>query len=202
MPGGHQPGRTMLTIYWACLLGGLAFTVAAFFVGDLLEGMLDAFEGLDALEGVMDPLSMVGGLAAFGGAGVILETTTSLGSGANAALAVLIGVALAVVMHFVYVRPMKESENSTGFSVREYHGKLGEVITTIPARGYGEVLVRMGAANTFRQAASFGGAEIARGTRIVVVEVRDGDLLVAPFEEAAPTEGGGTHAAPPLLGPA
>jgi len=192
MAGGTPSPGPMLSVYWICLLGGLAFTVVAFFVGDLLDGVL---EGLDAL---LDPLSLVGGVAAFGGAGVILETTTGLGSGATAGLAALLGAALAVAMHFLYVRPMKRSESSTGFSVEEYRGKLGEVLTTIPARGYGEVLVRMGAANTFRQAASFRGAEIARGTRVVIVEVREGDLLVAPFEEElAPGE-----TSPPLLGPA
>jgi membrane protein implicated in regulation of membrane protease activity len=185
----------MLTVYWICLLGGLAFTAAAFFVGDVLDGLLDALDGLDSL---LDPLSLVGGLAAFGGAGVILETTANLGAGATAGLAALLGLALAVAMHFLYVRPMKRSENSTGFSMQEYRGKLGEVITTVPARGYGEVLVQMGQSNTFRQAASFDGAEIARGARVIIVDVRDGDLLVAPFEEeVAPRE-----AATPLLGPA
>jgi membrane-bound ClpP family serine protease len=171
----------MLTVFWVCLLGGLAFTLLALFVGDLLDGV---FDGLDALDGVLDPLSLVGGVAAFGAAGVVLSSVTSLGDGATAGLAALVGVASALAMSFLYVRPMKRSESSTGFSVEEYRGKPGEVITTIPARGYGEVLVRMGAGNTFRQAASFQGAEIARGTRVVVVEVRDGDLYVAPFEEA------------------
>jgi len=173
----------MLTVFWACLLGGLAFTLIALFFGDLLDGVLDGF---DALDGFLDPLSLVGGVAAFGAAGVVLQSVTALGDGATAALAALIGVAAALAMSFLYVRPMKRSEASTGFSVAEYRGKPGEVITTIPARGYGEVLVRMGASNTFRQAASFSGAEIPRGAPVVVVEVRDGDLYVAPFEEGAP----------------
>lgn len=167
----------MLTLFWTCLLGGLAFTLLVFLVGDVLEGV---FDGIDAL---LDPFSLVGGVAAFGAAGIVLTSATTLGDGATVALAALIGVALAVVMHFAYVRPMKRSENSTGFSVQEYRGKLGEVITPIPARGFGEVLVRMGASNTFRQAASFEGGEIPRGARVVVVEIRDGDLLVAPFAE-------------------
>ncbi len=174
----------MLTLYWACLLGGFAFTALALLVGDVLDGVLDAFDGLDALDGILDPLSVVGGVAAFGGAGVVLDSAADLGQGAEVALAALIGIALAITMHFVYVRPMRRGENSTGFSVQEYRGKVGEVITTVPARGYGEVLVRMGASNTFRQAASFDGTEIARGAAIVVVEVADGDLLVAPLTEA------------------
>jgi len=172
----------MLTIYWACLLGGLAFTMLALFIGDLLEGALDA---VDALDGLVDPLSLIGGIAAFGGAGVILETATNLGTGATAGLAAGIGAVLAILMHVLYVRPMKNSENSSGFSMQEYRGRIGEVITTIPSTGYGEVLVRMGPSNTFRQARSFHQTEIPGGSRIVVVDVADGDLLVAPFEDEA-----------------
>jgi membrane-bound ClpP family serine protease len=172
----------MLTIYWACLLGGLTFTLLALFVGDLLEGVLDAFDGLDA---VLDPLSFLAGITAFGGAGIIIDVSTDLGSGATAALAAGVGLALALVMHFVYVRPMRESENSMGFSLQEYRGKIGEVLTTVPPHGYGEVLITIGHSNTFRDAASFHSIEIPRGTRVVVVDIRDGDLLVAPFEEEA-----------------
>lgn len=175
----------MLDIYWICLFGGMVFSVVALLFGDVLDGIADgAFEVLD----VLDPLSIVGGLTVFGGAGVVLTETAGFGVGTTAALAAAIGFTLAVAMHFVYVRPMKRSENSTGFSIREYHGKIGEVITAIPAEGYGEVIVRMGASNTFRTAASFEGTPIERGTRIVVVEIRDGDLLVTPFDELTPAD--------------
>ena len=175
----------MLDIYWICLIGGLVFSVLALLFGDFLDGIADgAFEVLD----VLDPLSIVGGLTVFGGAGVVITETADLGAGPTAALAAAVGLGLAIAMHFVYVRPMKRSENSTGFSIQEYHGKLGEVITAIPATGYGEVIVRMGASNTFRTAASFDGNSIERGTRIVVVEIRDGDLLVTPFDELTPVD--------------
>lgn len=184
----------MAEIYWVCLIGGLVFTLVAVFFGDVLDGVLD---GLDLPDGLLDPLSLVGGISAFGGAGLILEEATDLAPAIAALVAAAAGLGLAVLMHFVYVRPMKRGENSTGFSVQEYRGKVGEVITAIPARGFGEVLVRMGAANTFRTAASFDGVAIPRGARVVVVEVRDGDLYVAPFDEepAAPQ----LAAAPRLL---
>jgi membrane-bound ClpP family serine protease len=177
----------MLDVYWICLIGGLVFSVLTLLFGDLLDGALDGLDGFDGLD-VLDPLSIVGGLTVFGGAGVVLTEAADLGTGTTAALAAVIGLGLAIAMHFLYVRPMKRSENSTGFSLREYHGKLGEVITAIPATGYGEVIVRMGASNTFRTAASFDGNPIERGTRIVVVEVRDGDLLVTPFDELTPVD--------------
>ena len=173
----------MTTIYWVCLLGGLGFTVLALFVGDLLEGFLDALDSFDS--SFIDPLSIVGGVAGFGAAGIILDATTSLPESSAAWLAGGIGLLLAIAMHFLYVRPMKRGEVSMGFSVQEYRGRIGEVITTIPSTGYGEVMVQMGVTNTSREALSFSGKSIPSGTQIVVVEIRDGDLLVAPLEEAS-----------------
>lgn len=177
----------MLTVYWICLLGGLAFSVLALVMGDLLEGVVDA---IDALDGFLDPLSLVGGIATFGGAGILFERLSNLGSTSVLVLSIASGILLGVGMHFLYVRPMKESESSTGFSMQEYRGKIGEVLTTIPARGYGEVLISIGLSNTFREAASFHGVEISSGTRIVVVDIVDGDLLVAPFEDEIVLEAG------------
>ena len=179
----------MTEVYWICLFGGLLFTVLTLLFGDMLDGLLDGLDGLDGFGEFLDPLSLVGGLTVFGGAGVLLEETTALDTVPAAGLAALIGLGLALAMHFVYVKPMKRSENSTAFSMREYHGKLGEVITAIPSEGFGEVLVTMGASNTFQTAASFDGEEIPSGTRIVVVEIRDGDLYVAPFDDLAPVDG-------------
>ena len=187
----------MTDVYWICLFGGLVFTVLTLLFGDFLDGL--DFDGFDGLGEFLDPLSFVGGLTVFGGAGVLLEETTALGTGTAAGLAALIGLGLAITMHFVYVKPMKRSENSTGFSMREYHGKLGEVITAIPAKGYGEVLVTMGASNTFQTAASFDNAPIPSGTRVVVVEIRDSNLYVTPFDDLAPVDGVPTSNEPTRL---
>ena len=187
----------MTTIYWFCLGGGFAFTLLLFVLGDLLEGALDALDG--ALEAVdigsaLDPMSFVGGVTVFGGVGLVLDAYAELGTTPEVAIAASVAVLIALVMHFAYVKPMKASENSTGFSQAEYVGKVGEVGTTIPASGFGEVYVQMGASTTFQTAASFEGVEIPAGTPVVVVESdRDGTLRVAPLDsrEAGTSEQAG-----------
>ena len=171
----------MLTLYWLCLGGGLAFALLAVLLGDLIDGALD---GLDLPDDLLDPLSVVGGLSVFGGAGVLLTEFAPLGTIATAVLAGGIGFVLAVAMHFGVVKPMKRAEASTGFSKREYAGKLGEVSVAVPAEGFGEVVVQMGASRTFQTAASFDASPIPTGTRVVVVEVGEEALLVAPFDHA------------------
>lgn len=177
----------MTTAYWICLFGGLAFSVLALFFADLLDGAIDSLDGaFDSVDlgNFLDPLSFVGGLTVFGGAGVLLENYASLNPFPEAVVAASIGLVVALVMHFAYVKPMKRSENSTAFSMKEYVGKIGEVNTAIPANGFGEVLVRMGASVTFQAATSFTKSAIATGTPIVVVEVDgEGSLLVTPLED-------------------
>ena len=120
----------MTTLYWTCLGGGLVVTVALFFLSDLLGDALDgAFDALD-IDGFLDPLSLVAGVSVFGGAGIVLDAYTGLGTVPQVVVAVIVALVLAVGMHLVYVAPMKRSENSTGFSVREYAGRTGELSTS------------------------------------------------------------------------
>ena len=171
----------MTTLYWTCLGGGFALTVLMLIVGEALEAVFDALDGVGT--DAFDPLSMLAGVTLFGGAGLILDSALSLEVGLEVALAVLIGLVGAVVLHVVYVKPMKQSENSTAFSVREYAGKTGELVTGVPQGGFGEVTVRMGASTTFQTASSFSGDPIPTGTAVVVVEVdAEGVLRVAPLD--------------------
>ena len=164
----------MLDIYWACLIGGALFTLASILLGDLIGHALH----LDALH----PLSVVGGITVFGGAGVLFGTYSALEAAAVLAIAILIVAAASLLIFFLYVRPMRNTENSTGFSIQDLQGRIAEVTVPVPAKGFGEVLVKIGAGNTNQIAASFSGEAIQAGTRVVVVEVRDDTLFVARFE--------------------
>ena len=183
----------MTTLYWICLGGGFALTLLMLVVGEVLEAALDALDGaLEALDlgDAFDPLSGLAGVTFFGGAGLVLDAYAGLADVPEVAIAAAIGVVAAVALHVVYVKPMRESENSTAFSVREYAGKTGELTTGVPAGGFGEVVVRMGASTTFQTAASFTGEPIPAGAPVVVVEVdAEGVLRVAPLgpEETGPS---------------
>lgn len=193
----------MTTLYWYCLGGGFAVTLLLLVVGEVLEAALDALDGaLEALDigDAFDPLSGVAGVTLFGAAGLLLDTYAGLADTPEVAIAAAIGLVGAVALHFVYVKPMKQSENSTAFSVREYAGKTGELTTGVPASGFGEVVVRMGASTTFQTAASFSGEPIPTGTPVVVVEVGPkGVLRVAPLDTADTASSSAQQPIPPRL---
>ncbi|MNR55843.1 hypothetical protein D3C85_1763010 [compost metagenome] len=77
---------------------------------------------------------------------------------------------------------MRQSENSTAFSMRELTGKIAEVTVPIPQHGYGEVMVKVGAGFTNQIAASLDGTWLVSGSRVVIVEVKEDVLFVALLE--------------------
>ncbi len=193
----------MTTLYWYCLGGGFALTLLLLVVGEALEAAVDAldgaFEALD-LGDAFDPLSGIAGVTLFGAAGLGLDAYAGLADTPEVITAAVLGLVGAVALHFVYVMPMKRSENSTAFSVREYVGKTGELTTGVPATGFGEVVVRMGASTTFQTAASFSGDPIPTGVPVVVVEVDgDGVLRVAPLDTADTASSSAQQPIPPRL---
>jgi len=171
-------------LFWACLIGGIVYALITIVFGDVLgdalDGMLDILpDGL----GWINLMTVVGGITVFGGAGLMLDRYTDLAAGAVIAIALLAAVVIGAGVYFFYVRPMRSTESSTGYSIEEMPGKLAEVLVSIPADGYGEVMLRMGAAGvTNRTAASFDGVPVEAGAQVVIVEVRDGTLYVSKLD--------------------
>lgn len=166
----------MLALYIGCLTAGVLFAVVILLIGDWLDGLMD---GLHAIQ----PTSCVAGLTVFGGAGMMLLRYTELGEWPVFVLSALIAIFSAVCMYFFYVRPMRKAENSTGFSIQDLTGRVAEVLTPIPADGYGEVLVRLGERNVAYTAAALEREAISGGARVLVIEAREGTLYVMLYED-------------------
>lgn len=176
----------MEALFLSCLIGGVLFTIVSVLFGDWLSLAFDGALDFLSFEGhrVFQPAVLAGGITIFGGAGLLLQRYTSFGAGLIIVLAVLGAVLLSLCMYFFYFRPMERSEMSTGYSIRELTGLIGEVSVPIPAQGYGEVLVKVGAGVTHHIAGSFEGTQLPSHTRVVVVEVdaAEGTLLVSKLD--------------------
>ena len=162
----------MIEIYWGCLVSLLFGDL----LGDAFHGLFDgiSIDGFDFLH----PMTLVSAVTLFGGIGLMLTKYTS-----NSEIAVGIisgtGAALfAVLIFFIYVKPMKNTESSIGYSMAELVGRPGEVTIPIPAGGYGEVEVRFGSQKTYQIAAAYDDVDIPSGTHVIVVEVREGTAYV------------------------
>jgi membrane protein implicated in regulation of membrane protease activity len=165
------------SIYLICIGVGLLYSFITLFFGDSVTDWLHGVH-LPALQ----PILWVSGLTAFGGVGFLLSRLTSFSVPTILALAFLGGAALAVAAYFIWVEPMSQAETSTGYSMLQLVGRVGEVWTTIPANGLGEVLISMVSGTTNNMAASLTNEPIKEGTRVLVVEVREHVLYVTPLQ--------------------
>lgn len=172
----------MEALFWGCLAGGALFAIVTVLLGDVLSGALDGM--LDFLSvDFFKPVVLAAGITVFGGTGLMLVKYTELTALPQVLISLMSAVLVSIAVLFGYVKPMENSENSTGFSMAELAGRIGEVTVPLPETGYGEVMVRVGAGNTLHTASSFDRVPLAAGSRVVVVEVSDGVLRVSELEE-------------------
>ncbi|GIO98143.1 hypothetical protein J14TS5_32290 [Paenibacillus lautus] len=172
----------MEALYWGCLIGGVIFAIVTVVLGDILSSALDGL--LDFLSvDFFNPVVIAGGITVFGGTGIMLTKYTELAAGAHVTLSVLAAIVISILVYFGYVKPMANSENSTGFSIKELAGMIGVITVPLPAEGFGEVMVKVGAGNTTHIASSFDRQSLPAGVRVVVVDVVEGVLRVSELEE-------------------
>jgi len=178
-------GALMLEMYWGFLITGVLFALVTVLFGDLLSNALDGV--LDFLSAehlhAFQPTVLLSGLTVCGGAGILLTRYTGMNNAAVFILALLCALVVAAAVYFFYVKPMENSENSVAYSMRDLVGKVAEVSVPIPANGFGEVMVKVGAGNTNHIAASFDKTDIQSGAKVVTVEVVDGTLYVTCFDK-------------------
>ncbi|WP_151737806.1 protease [Paenibacillus tengchongensis] len=172
----------MQTLYLGCLALGVIFAVVSVLLGDWIGDALDGITDALSIDFV-NPAVLAGGVTVFGGAGILLTRYTGLEQGAVLALSLLIAAFMGLILYLAVIRPTRNSETSTGFSMAELAGRIGEVTVPVPAQGYGEIMVKFGASNSLHTAASFDRLPLPAGSRAVVVEVREGVALVSEFDD-------------------
>lgn len=172
----------METLYLGCLALGVIFAIVSVLVGDVIGNAIDGVFDFVSVD-FLNPTVLAGGVTVFGGAGILLTRYSNLEAGAVAALSLLTAAFLGVLMYLGVVKPMDKSEMSNGFSMSELPGKIGEITVPVPAKGYGEIMVKFGAGNSLHTAASFEQVLLPAGLKVVVVEVSEGVALVSEFEE-------------------
>lgn len=171
----------MLIVYWNCLIFGIAFALISLVIGEVIGHWLDSAAAALHLHhfDFMQPIVLVGGITAFGAAGIIFHKYTMLGVTLIAVLALLIAIVLSALTYIFFVRNMNKAEHSIGHSVRELVGRAAEVSVTIPTLGYGEIIIRTNSGVSNYPAVSFDGLEISQGQKVVIVEMRGRDFAVS-----------------------
>lgn len=136
-------------------------------------------DGLDFL----NPVLIFAFITILSACGYLLERFSSLyyllilGIGAAAAF-----IVVALLNVFVLV-PLSSAEESLVYTETDLKGRIGKVITPIPADGFGEVMIESTSGRIAKPATSFDKVEIPNGVDVLVVDVKNGVLQVAERNE-------------------
>jgi len=172
----------MEALYLSCLAGGVLFALVSVIFGDVLSNALDGI--LDFLSvDILKPMVVASAITVFGGAGILITRHSNLSIIPNLLLSILIAIVISLLVYYLYVKPMENSENSTGYSIHDLVGKIGEITIPLPNIGYGEVMVKIGAGNVLHIASSLEQRVMIAGTRVVIVDEVDGVLFVTEFDD-------------------
>lgn len=171
----------MIEFYLGCLIVGVTLAVLTFLFGDVLDGVIDG--GLEFLHfDFFKPIVVVSAVTVFGGSGYLIEKYTTYSMISVLIISIIFAILVGIFTVFAFVKPMKKTESSNAYSMKELEGKIAEIITPIPAKGYGEVLLKLGAGVVNHTAASYDKVEIGRGEKVVVVAVEDHVLYVSKMD--------------------
>lgn len=165
---------TLEVIFVVCLAFGVLYTVVTLVFGEILGHWL---EGLDLH--LFQPFTIVSAITGFGGCGVILSRVTQLKPFSVLLVSAAVGLLLCVSCYFLWVKPMARAESTTTFSIHDLEGSMAEVYTSIPAVGFGEVVITRSSGRANYIAKSFDQTEIPRGSKVVVVKVEGRILSVS-----------------------
>ena len=162
----------MVEIYLACLILGAFLSIIVLYFDEVLS--------------FAEPLDfslVVTFITIVGGSGLILSEFAFFPLEWVFTVSIFIGVLFTGTFYFIYLKPMRESENSVAFSIQDLVGTLGEMLTSVQGNAYGEVLIRFGASYTSQIAASTSGDMIVKGAQVRIDLVKEGILYVSLVSE-------------------
>lgn len=129
---------------WFLGLGitGVVLLVLSLLLDGVLEGVLSAVDAFDALDGLLSLPVVAAFVSMFGFSGAIALETTGWGVAGAIGAGVPAG---ALTGWFAYRLGRALTDDRSGAAPRDEDlvGLAGSVVTSIPAGGYGEVLVRL-----------------------------------------------------------
>lgn len=108
---------------------------------------------------------------------------TSLQNYLIISISALIALLLVILLNVFVLIPLSSAEESLAFTEDSLKGRLGTIITSVPADGYGEVFIEGVSGTISKPAASFKNTAIPLGSKVLVVDIQRGNALVVIYEE-------------------
>lgn len=191
----------MLSFFTVCFWTGVIFSVVSFFMGTVLGSLhLDShFEGLhfhphlhaetnahlgDGIHqstiSPLKPIVITTFVTTFGGVGM-MGLSFKLGPVLATVLALLAGIFMAYLVFRFIVTPLYRAQNSTARSQQDMIGQIGEATLPMKADDFGSISYEVNHIRLTGPAKSANGGEIAKGDKVVIVDILEGVFQVRKF---------------------
>jgi len=128
----------------------------------------------------LSPVTLASFVTAFGGFGLIALGLLDVSPQVSLLWAGGGGLVLAIIAHFAFGYFLIAPQGSSDVRLSDIVGAVGEVTTPIPAGSLGEVAFVAQGGRVSYPAKSASGADIARGTTVVIEKLVSGVVVVRP----------------------
>lgn len=162
------------TIYLYGLIGSGILTILYVFFADVVH-----FDGPDFL----NPVIIFAFVTIFSASGYLFEKLTAIHYIVILGISAIIALILVTFLNVFVLIPLSKAEESLVYRESDLRGRVGTVITGIPADGFGEVLIDSISGRIAKPATSFDSVQIDNGTKVLVVDIKDGVLQVSSHQE-------------------
>ncbi|MEK8023615.1 MAG: NfeD family protein [Candidatus Hydrogenedentota bacterium] len=128
---------------------------------------------------LFSPLALATFFAAIGGYGLMTSLGFAMSDGSSVTASVIAALITSYAVTYFAWKVMRGSIGTSTIRLEDLVGRTGEVLTSIPAGGVGEIAVRTGTERYLGLAREESGGEIARGAGVTVKELSGTTLIVS-----------------------
>ena len=178
------------TIYLIMLLVGLFFAIGSLllsglFGSDVGAGDVDADTGDASAIGIFSPPVIAIFLVGFGGGGYYADSSLGYGLELSLPIALASGFVVGGMGAWVLYKFISMSEGHSNVKTSTLIGGIAEVVTTIPEKGMGQVVVVAMGTRLTGPATSSNGQAIPAGSAVRILRIAGGTYHVEPLPKGS-----------------
>lgn len=166
------------TIYLYGLIISGILTVLYVLFADVLH-----FQGAGDGLHFLNPVLIFAFVTILSACGYLLEKLSSIHYLAIMGIGAVTAFIVVTLLNVFVLVPLSSAEESLVYKESDLKGRIGKVITSIPADGFGEVMIDSTSGRIAKPATSFDKVAIPDGVDVLVVDVKNGVLQVAERNE-------------------
>ena len=175
----------LTTTFLGLALLGAGYIVVAAFLGHLTDAGSDSHahdgaHGADFHFPLFSPLAIATLFAAIGAYGLIAKHALELGDWQSLAVAFPAALVTAWGVAYLAFRIMRGARGTSSIKTEAFEGARGEVLTTIPAGGLGEIAAIVDGHRVTGPARNEGEGALPQGAAVSVVRMVGSTFLVRP----------------------